>query len=255
MTGTAPAPVLVVPAAGLGSRLNARVPKLLVSVGGRPMIDWVLDIHRRYVSRVVLVVAPVAVDDTRRQVVEGSDLPVDLAVQEHPTGMLDALLLAAPAVAASAAPRVWVTWCDQIAIDPRTIRRLAGAQDRDTALTMPVVRRREPYIHFDRDDQGRICAVRQRREGDAMPEVGESDAGLFNFSRAAFLHALPEYAAVAAAPGGRTKERNLLPFIPWLAARAKVATFPCADEMEAVGINTEEELAAVERHLAARALR
>ena len=246
-----PAPVLVVAAAGQGSRLNAGRPKFLVEVAGRPMIDWVLDIHRRYVSRVVLIVAPAAVEDARRLVVEKSNLPVDFAIQERPTGMLDAVLLAGPAVAASGAARVWVTWCDQIAIDPRTIRRLAESRHNQTALTMPVVRRRDPYIHFDRDDNGRILVVRQRREGDVMPEVGEGDAGLFSFSRAAFLDALPAYAG-GAVPGSRTHERNLLPFIPWLAAHAEVATFPCVDEMESVGINTPDDLATVQRHLAAR---
>jgi CTP:molybdopterin cytidylyltransferase MocA/2-phospho-L-lactate transferase/gluconeogenesis factor (CofD/UPF0052 family) len=252
MTGAASAPVLVVAAAGLGSRLNAGRPKFLVPVGGRPMIDWVLDLHRHHVSRVVLVVAPAAVAEAERQFGERRDPPVDLVIQDCPTGMLDAVLLAAPAVAASGAARVWVTWCDQIAIDPRTVRRMADEQYSDTALTLPVVRRREPYIHFDRDDNGRIRGVRQRREGDVMPAVGETDAGLFNFSRAAFLDALPEYAAVA--PSGiRTTERSLLPFIPWLAARAEVATIPCVDEMEALGVNTPEELATVERYLAARA--
>jgi hypothetical protein len=108
--------------------------------------------------------------------------------------------------------------------------------------------RDEPYIHFDRDRSGRIARVLQRREGDTMPARGESDMGLFALSRRAFVDLLPEYAR-AASPGAGTHERNFLPFIPWAAARAGVSTFPCENPMEAIGINTPEELAAVEAYL------
>jgi bifunctional N-acetylglucosamine-1-phosphate-uridyltransferase/glucosamine-1-phosphate-acetyltransferase GlmU-like protein len=84
-----------------------------------------------------------------------------------------------------------------------------------------------------------------------MPESGESDAGLFAFSREAFLTLLPDYANDVAT-GTATGERNLLPFIPWLAARREVVTFPCAADIEAVGINTPEERAFVERYLQSR---
>ena len=77
MTGSRPAPVLVIPAAGTGSRLNARVPKLLVHVAGRPMIEWVLGVHRPFVSRAVLIVAPAAAEAVHRHVVEESTLPID----------------------------------------------------------------------------------------------------------------------------------------------------------------------------------
>jgi len=53
-------------------------------------------------------------------------------------------------------------------------------------------------------------------------------------------------------PGTTTGERNFLPFVPWLAQRRLVATFPCTDPMEAVGINTPDELRQVEAWLRSR---
>ena len=46
--------------------------------------------------------------------------------------------------------------------------------------------------------------------------------------------------AFAAFPelGASTGERNLLPFIPWIARTEDVVTFPCVDEIESVGVNT-----------------
>ena len=52
--------------------------------------------------------------------------------------------------------------------------------------------------------------------------------------------------------GTTTGERNFLPFVVWAGTGHEVVTFPSVDEMEAVGVNTPEELKAVEDYLAAR---
>ena len=245
-------PILIVPAAGAGSRLQTSTPKFLVPVNGRPMIDRLIDLYRPHVSRIVLVVNP-AFEAEARARSGGTGVPIDVAVQAQPTGMLDAVLKGRENVERSSAPRVWVTWCDQVAIHPRTIATLSELSTKAGAapIVMPTLLRSNPYIHFQRDGEGRIVKVLQRREGDTMPDRGESDAGLFSFSRDAFLTALPQYAA-SIETGSATQERNLLPFIPWTAERSEVVVFPCVDDMEAVGINTPEELKVVEGYLARR---
>lgn len=80
-----------------------------------------------------------------------------------------------------------------------------------------------------------------------MPATGESDMGLFAMSASAYRGQLPEYARELEV-GSATGERNFLPFIPWLARTDRVVSFPCEDPMEAVGINTPEELALVEEY-------
>lgn len=217
------------------------------------MIDWLMDLYARRVSGLSLIVNP-AFAETAANRDWPSGLPVDVTSQASPTGMLDAVLLAAEAVERSSARWIWITWCDQIAITPSTVDRLQRLTDehRGARVVMPTLKRAEPYIHFDRDGEDRITRVRQRREGDAMPSIGESDAGLFALSREAFLSDLAEYSR-SVVSGWSTGERNLLPFIPWVAARGPVITFPCAEDIEAVGINTPEERARIERHLAARA--
>lgn len=241
--------ILIVPAAGRGTRLGVRGPKALTPVAGRPMLDHLIAMHRSTVDRLVVVVAPDA-----REVFEAfaasCGVLTDLAEQTAPTGMLDAIIAAAPAIETHRPRRVAVTWCDQIAVSPATIHRVrdrAVAPDAP-ALVLPTLAVDRPYIHFERDRAGRITAVRQRREGDAMPERGETDLGLFDLSIDAYLSDLPAFARGAAAARG-TGERNFLPFIPWLAARRTVETVPGASPLEAVGINTPADLARVEAHL------
>ena len=243
---------LIVPAAGRGSRLGSERPKLLVPVAGAPMIDRLLDAYRAVVGDVVIVVHPSFEDDVRRHVA-GAEVPVRLAVQPEPTGMLDAILLARAALDREARNPVWITWCDQVGVAPETVTMLdrVSVDDADASLVMPTVWRDSPYIHFDRDAHGRIVRVLHRREGDPMPDRGESDMGLFALTPEAYWDLLPAYARAAEA-GERTAERNFLPFIPWLAARRAVLTFPAVDPMEAVGVNTPDELRAVEAYLARR---
>jgi bifunctional N-acetylglucosamine-1-phosphate-uridyltransferase/glucosamine-1-phosphate-acetyltransferase GlmU-like protein len=247
--------LLVVPAAGLGTRLGAARPKLLVPVGGVPMIDRLLRLFAPSIDRALVVVHP-SFDAEVRQHVTRSPVPTAIAVQQNPTGMLDAILLAQPAVREAAPDEVWIAWCDQVAIHPDTLRRLAveTASHRDAALVMPTVVRLDPYIHLDRDPSGRIVRVLHRREGDRMPERGESDMGLFALPRESFSGLLPRYADGVAAGAG-TGERNFLPFIAWANRDRDVVTFPAVDEMEAVGVNTPAELAAVEAYLASREAR
>jgi len=242
--------LLIIPAAGRGSRLGRPGAKVLCPVGGRPMIDHLLDRYRGLTDAAVVVCSLSAVDDVRRHLQVRS--ATDCVVQAAPTGMLPALLCAKDAVARSGAESVWITWCDQVGISDDTAARLAAEQDGSgAALVFPTVRQTPPYVHYQRDDAGRIVGVLTRRDGHAMPPHGESDAGLFALTSAAYLHELVEYDRLARFDD-RTVERNFLPFIPWLAARASVHTFPISDSREAIGVNTPEDLAVMEAYLRER---
>jgi bifunctional UDP-N-acetylglucosamine pyrophosphorylase/glucosamine-1-phosphate N-acetyltransferase len=245
--------VLVVPAAGRGSRLGASAPKALLPVNGRPMLDYLADLYAPVVTQMIVVAHPsfsASIEQWGRRY--GN---VSVAEQASPTGMLDAILAAASLVRRLAADTIWITWGDQIGVLPATVSRLAalsgGSSAGRPARALPTVSRRDPYIHFERDSGGRIVRLRQRREGDVMPAEGESDIGLFALSRAAFEEDLREYARDVP-PGSATGERNFVPFVPWLAHRRTVETFSCTHPQEAVGVNTPEELAEMSAWLRSR---
>lgn len=233
--------VLVIPAAGRGSRLHAGIPKALVIVNGRPMLDYLADLYAPFVQAMIVVAAPSFVVEIERWGRRYGN--VFVTEQAAPTGMLDAIRQAAPLVSRLGANEIWITWSDQIGVRPATVARLAALTGGGTppALVLPTAIRARPYIHFERDPAGRIVRLLQRREGDAMPREGEGDIGLFGLAREAFDTDLEEYAR-AAPPGRATGERNFVPFVPWLAQRRAVATFPCTHPFEAVGVNTPADL-------------
>jgi bifunctional UDP-N-acetylglucosamine pyrophosphorylase/glucosamine-1-phosphate N-acetyltransferase len=250
-----PDTVLIIPAAGAGTRLQSPIPKVLTPVNGRAMIDHLFDLYRDVVRRFVLIVHPSFDAAVRAHcTIVAPDLDVEYAQQSEPTGMLDAILLGAEAARRRDAGRIWITWCDQIGVHRDTIATLRRlSEERSEAhIIFPTAPQAHPYIHLERDAEGRVFAIRQQREGDAMPAVGESDMGLFSLSPDACFDWLPRFGA-GARQSSTTRERNFLPFIPWMAQQGHhVLTFSCTHEMEAVGINTPEDRRRMEEYLLQR---
>jgi bifunctional UDP-N-acetylglucosamine pyrophosphorylase/glucosamine-1-phosphate N-acetyltransferase len=241
---------LVVPAAGTGSRLGSPIPKVLHPIAGRSMLAHLAGLFRPWIDHWHVVVRR---QDLDAVAAECAALRLDAAlhVQPQPIGMLDAVLRAHAGVTAQTVQEVWIGWCDQVALRPITLARLA-ATDSAAAVRLPTCLRRDPYIHLERDTTGRIVRVRHRREGDEMPAIGETDAGLFALRRDVYEHDLPRFAATDTACGARTGERNFLPFLAWPDLSGVVETVPCEDESETIGVNTPADLALVERLLLVR---
>ena len=82
-----------------------------------------------------------------------------------------------------------------------------------------------------------------------MPQIGESDMGLFSLSPDAYCNLLPQFGSEAT-QATSTRERNFLPFLPWLVQRGhSVLTFPSTNELEAIGVNTPDDRRRLEAYL------
>src|ERR671923_276029 len=76
-----------------------------------------------------------------------------IIVMRDATGMLDAILLALDPAGAVTPDRIWITWCDQIGIHPRTVAKLAQMSDEHPSAyaILPTANQAPPYIHLLRD--------------------------------------------------------------------------------------------------------
>lgn len=137
---------LIVLAGGGGSRLGG-IDKAALEVGGRPLLDRVLDAARG--ARAVVVVGPVTVPDGIRQTVEDppgggpvAGVVAGLAVLAGSVAPADAVALAGPvAPQGSAAPAAPAPWTLVIAVDqpeaaPAVSDLLRGAAVADEATDM-----------------------------------------------------------------------------------------------------------------------
>jgi bifunctional UDP-N-acetylglucosamine pyrophosphorylase / glucosamine-1-phosphate N-acetyltransferase len=239
----------VIPAAGRGSRLGSDRPKILYPVAGRLLIEWLLDFLEPSCSRFVFVLSPGGVAEVRPELDRLIPGHYKIVVQEVSRGMGDAVELALPAVAT---PNVAIVWGDQVALRRSSVDACLRLHDGplDPAVTCPTVFRRHPYIHFDRDSAGRINGLRQAREGDPMPEEGESDTGFFCFDTQTLRQLLGEIRREPGQEGCSTKEYNFLPVIPFAAQRGLEVLSPALMTLEeTVGINCAADAAAVEAFL------
>jgi bifunctional N-acetylglucosamine-1-phosphate-uridyltransferase/glucosamine-1-phosphate-acetyltransferase GlmU-like protein len=145
-----------------------------------------------------------------------------------------------------------VLWGDQVALRPRSVNAVLRVHQGPLGphLTIPTVLRAAPYIHFERDAAGRIAKLLQAREGDAMPEFGESDTGLFCFRTEVLRRLLAELRSGGAAIGSGTAEFNLLPIVPFAAGSClNVLTAQLMEVEETVGINAPADAERVEAFL------
>jgi hypothetical protein len=73
--------------------------------------------------------------------------------------------------------------------------------------------------------------------------------GLFSLSPDAYFDLLPAFGREAT-EASATRERNFLPFIPWLTQQGRsVVTFPSTNELEAIGVNTPDDRRRLEEYL------
>lgn len=239
----------VIAAAGKGSRLGYHLPKILYPVGGRPMLEWLLDLVLPFSQTVVVVLAPDGREAVEPVLETLAPRRFRIAIQAEPKGMGDAVEIG---VSQSETPHTLVMWGDQAALRPASVEAVMRlhAGPLEPGLTVPTVIREQPYIHFERGSDGSISRLLQLREGDRMPKRGESDTGLFCFRTALLRSLLADTRRNGSAQGAGTAEFNLLPAIP-LAARAgnRVLTPHIVDEEESVGINSADDARRVEAFL------
>ena len=242
----------VVPAAGAGSRLGSDEPKVLYPLLGRPIAMWLIDALDAVCDTLVFVLSPSGAPLVEPVLRERLGDRLRVVVQHTPTGMGDAVLLAEEAAEAD---HTIVVWGDQATLSQRTLRAVASRHESaGAALTLPIVRKADPYIHFVRDESGAIVGVQQKREGEITVDVGDNDCGLFFFRTDALFGDLRRARAAREGMGATTTEFNLVQLIPnWDRPPFSIETVLLADPDETLGVNTPQDAAAVEAILRSRA--
>lgn len=231
----------VIPAAGRGTRLGQAGPKILTRLSPRDTI-WSILYQKLspLVDHIHLVLSPDA----------GIFFPalpakVSTSVQPEPIGMGDAIFRGHDIWSHHDA--ILVVWGDQVFVSTDTLRRsIAALREPRHHLVLPMTRMANPYVEYVFEGE-RLARVMQTREGDATRPGGFSDVGTFLLGTQNLRAGWENY--LAGAPrGAATGELNFLPFLPFLSGRGWTVTpVLVADETEARGINTPEDLAFFQR--------
>ena len=180
-------PVVVVMAAGKGTRMRSATPKVLHEVCGRPLVGWVATAAREAgAGRIVVVDGP-------DRALEGH-LPegVGIAIQEEARGTADAVLAAAGHFAD--APVLVLSGDVPLVTGEAIADLLAVHEESGAAATMLTLELDDPGSlgRVVRADDGTVAAVEEVK-GEADPEVlaiREANAGIYVFAGALLEDAL-----------------------------------------------------------------
>ena len=235
----------LVAAAGRGTRLGFHLPKVLFPVEGRPLLEWLGSRLSGLAGSVTIVLSPGGAEALQQTPVT-VPMPMTIAIQAEPTGMADAILAAeAEVVERPDVDTIVVLWGDQIGIQRETVLRalaVHACHDLRPAVTIPLARVDVPYVHYEFDAAGRLLTVRQRREGDVLPDVGLADCGCFVISPQTVFPVLRRLRLAGLLRGRLSHEENFLQAIPFLAREASVVGVTGASPADTIGLNTAADL-------------
>lgn len=232
---------VVILAAGRGTRMRSRIPKMLHPLCGRPLVAWPIAAAREAGAASVVVV-----DSPERPLADHLPDGVTTAVQPAPDGTGGAVRAAARHLDDDAT--VVVLPGDVPLVRAGAIRRLVAAHvEHAAAATIATMHLDDPagYGRIVRDARGDVeRVVETKADGDATPEqlaIHEVNSAIFAFDGGALKRALHELAADNA-----QGELYLPDVIPALRAEgATVRAHALDDPHLALGINDRVQLARV----------
>ncbi|TMD55207.1 MAG: UDP-N-acetylglucosamine diphosphorylase/glucosamine-1-phosphate N-acetyltransferase [Chloroflexi bacterium] len=232
----------VILAAGLGTRLRSSKPKVLHAVGGKPMLDLVVDACRRAgVKRVIVVLNP-----AQPEVAEHLGRRAEVVYQKLPNGTGHAL---AQVPAKNLDGDVLVVNADAALVRPETIKALVArhrrARARVTIGSTHDASRRDGRVI--RDAKGEFVRIVEDKDATAAQRrIDEINVGVYCFRSEDLQPALARLE-----PKNKAGELYLTDAVGTL---NHVEVFEIADSEEALGINDRVELARAEKVIRLRKL-
>lgn len=239
----------VVLAAGKGTRMKSKLPKVLHRLCGSPMLTCVLDAVAAAGVAETVVVAGYGADLVAREVAGRARV----ALQAEQLGTAHALMQAGP-LFKDFAGDLLVLCGDTPLIEAATLSRLAEQhRAAGAAATVLTARMDDPtgYGRVIRDSRGNVAKIVEQK--DASPEerqVNEVNTGIYCFQAAGLFDALAKIT-----PANAQGEYYLTDIIEmYVREGLLVGAASAGDPAEVTGINDRVQLAGVERILRRRVL-
>lgn len=238
----------IVLAAGQGTRMKSDLPKVLVPVCGRPMIDYVLDmLAEAEIERVVVVVGYRA--DLIREHLAGRR-GLTFVEQRERLGTGHAVMVCREELAGQTGPVVIVTG-DSPLVRAASIRALLAEREKlNAACILGTAHKENPFGlgRIVRDADGKFAAIVEEKDATpAQRQITEVNMSCYVFAAGDLLTALGELRA------DNAQKEYYITDCPGNLRRAGrvVEALPVLTPPETLSINTVDELAIVEATLQA----
>ena len=232
---------VVILAAGKGTRMKSELPKVLHSIAGRPLLDWVLTTARRLKPTTISVV--VGHDAERVQQHAATDSNVKFVVQMPQLGTGHALLQTEPLLQGQTGTVLLLSG-DVPLLTSETLERLLSTHEQAGAAATVLTARVERPYGYGRivRSNGRITRIVEERDATATQrEIREINSGIYAFALE------PLFGALAAIGSANAQGEYYLPDLVSIYRRQQRGVTTCAltSATEVRGINSRSELAEV----------
>ncbi len=181
----------VILAAGKGKRMNSNKPKVLHTLHGRPMIDYVIDTAREIGSKKIVLV----VGHLKEKVMEATrDRNVYYVVQEKQLGTGHAVQQASTHFEGYEG-NILVLSGDVPLLSPQTLEVLIKVQqEQDPMATLLTARMEDPtgYGRIVRDSEGYVKKIVEHKDADPETlKINEINVGIYIFKSQPLFRTLP----------------------------------------------------------------
>ncbi|HTC29466.1 MAG TPA: bifunctional UDP-N-acetylglucosamine diphosphorylase/glucosamine-1-phosphate N-acetyltransferase GlmU [Candidatus Acidoferrum sp.] len=236
----------IVLAAGKGTRMKSRIPKVLHAVSGRPMLWYTLrELRAAGIDDIVVVTN----DELQARI---GEFDVAGIVQREQLGTGHAVKTALDATPPRSGSRIVIAYGDMPLVPHELFARIVAALDGGSPAAMSLVTVKMPLpSNFGRivrrgEDVERIVEVR-----DATPAelaIDEMNAGIYAFDESALREAV-----AALKNDNAQQEYYLTDTVEHFVRQGKrVRPVPAGDHLNTLGINDRVELAIARREMNAR---
>lgn len=182
---------VVILAAGQGTRMKSKTPKVLHRICGRPMIVWITEAAAVLEPDRILVVLGSEMDTVHQHLPQS----VELVMQERQLGTGDAVRSCDEALAGFEGD-ILVMYGDTPLVTAAELGDLVATHaDSETACTMMTVAVDDPthYGRVCRDEGGHVIRIVEERDADDQERlIREVNAGVYVFNAPALWPALAE---------------------------------------------------------------
>ena len=235
---------VIVLAAGKGKRMGREIPKPLVEIAGRPMVEHLIDsiVDSELDERPILVIAPDNIELFRDELGH----KCEYVTQQEQLGTGDAVRAAENAF--SDADCVMVFYGDHPFLTAEKMQELKDLYEEERTV-ISMVTTKVPSFDKEysglarwgriiRDEVGRVIAIREAKDAtESELEIREVNPALFAFDATWLKDHLPMLSNKNA--GG---EYYLTDLIEMAIEEGEEISTITAEPLEVIGINTEEEL-------------
>lgn len=174
---------LIIPVAGLGTRLNSNGPKNLFNVSGRSILNWIIDQVPKEICELILVTSNLHLltyqDEIEKQYLK--KIPsILIKTQPKAEGTLSAVKIG---LNASSNDMNLIIWGDQIGITKTLLTSLISNKDESSTIVLPLIYKKNPYVYFTLDNIGNILSFVETKKSDLNIFGGLTDSGTFLVSK------------------------------------------------------------------------